>query len=81
MIVRAVSDETLITTRKYILMIAKAAIFTNLSRVHRRPHAFSSRDAKETKKIYFMHIFNVSSMRVYRLGHNGSRLDITAVIT
>ena len=81
MIVRAISDEMFITTQEYVLMIATTGIFTYLSRVYRSIHAFSSRDAKETKKIYFMHIFNVSSMRVYRLGHNGSRLDITAVIT
>ena len=46
MIVLAVSYETLITTQKYVLMIAAAAIFTYLSRVYLSLHAFSSRDEK-----------------------------------
>ena len=61
MTVWAVSDETLVTNQKYILMIATASIFTYLSRVYCSLHAFSSMDAKEMNKINFMHIFDVYS--------------------
>ena len=80
MIVRAVSDEKLITTRKYVLVIATAAIFTYFPHVYCSLHAFLSRDAKEMNEMHFVHIFNVYSTVVYRFGRNGSRLDVTSVI-
>ena len=79
MIVRAVSDETLITNQKCVLMIATAAIFTYSSLVYSSIHTFSSRDEKEMNEMHFVHI-NVYSTVVYRFGHNGSRLDVRAVI-
>ena len=80
MIVRAVSDETLIRTQKYVLMIVTESIFNYLIRVYHSIHAFLSRDAKEMNKINFVHIFNLYSTAVYRFGRNDYRLDITAVI-
>ena len=80
MIVRDVSDETLIMTRKYILIIVTASILTYLFRVYRSLHALSSRDAKEMNEMNFVHIFNVYSTVAYRFGRNGSRLDSTAVM-
>ena len=66
MILRAVSDETLITTQKYVLMIVTAAIFTYFPPVNLSLHAFLSRDAKEMNKMHFVHIFNVYSTVIYR---------------
>ena len=64
MIVWDVSDETLITTRKYVIMIATVAIFTDLSRVYCSLHAFLSRDAKINEqnsfRAYIQRIFNSS---------------------
>ena len=74
MIVRAVSDETLITTQKYVIMIETAAIFTYLSRVYCSIRAFLSMDAKEMNRMHFVHIFDVYSTVIYRFGHNGSTL-------
>ena len=74
MIVRAVSDETLITTQKYVLVIATAAIFTYLYRVYRSLNAFSLMDAKEMNKMHYVHIFDVYSTVVYRFGRLGSTL-------
>ena len=62
-------------------MITTAAIFTYLSRVNRSLHAFLSTDAKEMNEMNFVHIFDVYSTVVYRFGRNGSRLDVTAVIS
>ena len=53
MIVRAVSDETLITSQKYVLMIATAAIFTYLSHVYRSIRMFSLMYAKEINENAF----------------------------
>ena len=80
MIVRAVSDETLITTRKYVLMIARAAIFNHLFRVYCSLNTFLSRSAKRNEQMHFLHTFNVYSTFGYRFGRNGSRLDATADI-
>ena len=81
MIVRDVSAEMLITSRKYVLMIATAAIFTYLYRVYFSLRVFSSIDAKEMKKIHFVHMFDVYSTVVYRLAALAPRLDVTAVIS
>ena len=78
MIVRAVYDETLIMTGKYIIMIATAAIFTYLFRVYRSLNTFSSGDAKRNEQIHFLHIFNVYSTVGYLFGRNVSRLDATS---
>ena len=74
MIFQAISDETLSTTRKYVLMIATADIFTYLSRVYRSLHAFLSMDAKKENKMHFVQIFDVYSTVVYPFGCNGSML-------
>ena len=74
MIVRAVYDETLITTQNYVLMIATADIFTYLSCVYRSLCVFSSMDAKEMKEMHFVHILNVYSTFIYRFGRIGSTI-------
>ena len=81
MIVRAVSDETLIRPRKCVLMIVTESIFNYLIRVYRSIHAFLSRDAKEINEMNFVYIFNVYSTVVYRFGRNSYRFDTTAVIS
>ena len=72
MIVQAVSDETLNMTRKYVLMIATAAIFTYLSRAYRSLREFLSMDSKEMNKMHFVHKFDVYSTVVYCVDCNGS---------
>ena len=74
MIVQDVSDETLITTQKYVIIIATAAILTYLSRVYRSVHGFLSIDTKEMNKMHSVHTFDVYSTVVYRFGRNGSTL-------
>ena len=82
MIVRAVSAETLITYRKYVLLIATAAISTYLSRVYRSLRVFSLMDAKEMNEIYFVHMFDVHSTVVYlSLVATVPHLDVTEIIS
>ena len=81
MIFRAVSDENLITSQKYVIMIMTAAIITYLYRVYRSLCVFLSMDAKQMKEIYFMHIFDVHSRVVYRLAATVPRLEVTAIIS
>ena len=80
MIVRAVSDEMLISTRKCVLMIVTESIFNYLIRVYCSIHVLLSRDAKEMNDMNSVYIFNVYATVVYRFGRNGYRLDTTAVI-
>ena len=80
MIVRDVSTDTLITTRKYVIMIATAATFTHLFPVYCSLHMFLSRDAKRNERNAFRAFFNVYSTVVYHFGHNGYHLDATTVI-
>ena len=81
MIVRAVSADTLITSRNYVIMITTEAIFTYLSRVYHSLHVFFLMDAKEMNKINFVHMFNVYSTAFYRLDATVPYLDVTAVIS
>ena len=81
MIVQAVSDETLITSQKYVHMIATAAIFTYLSRVYRSLRVFLSMDAKEMKELNFVHIFDLYSTVVYPLDALVPSSDVRAVIS
>ena len=74
MIFRAVSDETLITTQKYVLIIAMSAVYTDISRVYHSLHVFLSMDAKEMNQMHFVHIFDVYSTVIYRFGRNSSTL-------
>ena len=80
MMVRSVSAETLITTWKYVLIIATAAIFNYSFRVYRSLNTFSSRYAKRKEQMYFVNIFNIYSTVGYHFGRNGSHLDATAVM-
>ena len=81
MIVRAFSAETLITSRKYVLMIATAAISDYLSRVYRSLSMISLMDAKEMSEIHFVHMFDKYSTVVYRLDALVPCLDVTSVIS
>ena len=56
MIFQAVSDETLITTRKYGHMIAVAAILNYLFRVFFSLSTLLMRDAKRNERMQFVHI-------------------------
>ena len=81
MIAWAVSDETLITSQKYVLMITTAAIFSYLSCVYRSLRVFSSMDAKEMNEMHFVHMFDIYSTVIYRLAALVQRLDVMAVIS
>ena len=81
MIVQDVSAETIIMSRKYILMIATAAMFTYLYRVYCSICMLLSMDAKDMKEMHFVHMFDVHSTIVYRLAALFPSLDVTASIS